>query len=356
MKRIFFLLLAIPFFAGSLAQAQGVLKGTVRDKDTGDPMAGAKVFLEDKTAGGLTGEDGKFEFNVRKNPPFTVIVTMISYDTLKTEVTSLDKSLNLRIAEQAIEVTGLEIIGHSITEKQQEEPLTVESMGSIAIKEVASEDFYASLGNLKGVDMTSASLGFKVVNTRGFNSTSPVRSLQIIDGVDNQAPGLNFSLGNFLGSSELDVQKVDLVVGASSAFYGPNAFNGVISMTTKNPFIHQGLSAQGRLGERNLAEAAIRYARAFKDKDDNDIFAFKINASFLRADDWNANNMAPTPQSLVGATNFGGYDAVNRYGDENVTEGSNNASSLSVNKGSVRPAPLQPMPLVEEPFHRVAVD
>lgn len=84
--------------------------------------------------------------------------------------------------------------------------------------------------------MTTASLGFKVINTRGFNSTSPVRSLQIIDGVDNQAPGLNFSLGNFLGSSELDVLKVDIVVGASGAYYGPNAFNGVISMETKSPF------------------------------------------------------------------------------------------------------------------------
>ena len=31
---------------------------------------------------------------------------------------------------------------------------------------------------MKGVDLTSASLGFRVINTRGFNSTSPVRTLQ----------------------------------------------------------------------------------------------------------------------------------------------------------------------------------
>ena len=114
--------------------------------------------------------------------------------------------------------------------------------------------------------MTTASLGFVVINTRGFNSTSPVRSLQLIDGVDNQSPGLNFSLGNFLGASELDVQKVDLIVGASSAFYGPNAFNGVISMTTKSPFVHQGLSASMKAGERALFETAVRYAQAYKTK------------------------------------------------------------------------------------------
>jgi outer membrane receptor for ferrienterochelin and colicin len=92
-----------------------------------------------------------------------------------------------------------------LKEKLKESPLTVESMGAQSIRETPASDFYEALGHLKGVDVTSASLGFRIVNTRGFNSTSPVRTLQVIDGVDNQSPGLNFSLGNFLGASELDV-------------------------------------------------------------------------------------------------------------------------------------------------------
>ena len=313
----------------SAIMAQNTLSGKVVDEESGDPMIGAKVFLPDGSAGALTDDEGEFEFPVSKTPPFELLVTYVSYDTLKFEVTELDKPLKLKLREKAIQMQMVEIVGRSISEKEAEQPLTVESMGSIAIKEVASADFYASLGNLKGVDLTSASLGFKIINTRGFNSTSPVRSLQIIDGVDNQAPGLNFSLGNFLGASELDVQKVDLIVGASSAFYGPNAFNGVIAMTTKSPFIHQGLSLQARVGERNLAEAAIRYAKAFKNKEGEDVFAFKVNAAFLRADDWQATNTDATPQSQVGRENPGGYDKVNTYGDENLTNGINNASSLS---------------------------
>lgn len=314
--------------AGSVLAQGGTLRGQLQDEDSGEPLAGAKIVVEGGIAGALTDEKGNFEFKVPKDPPFGITVTMISYDTLAITINNFD-ALKLRLKEEDIEIEGVEIVGRSISEKAAESPLTVESMGAIAIQQVANADFYASLGNMKGVDITSASLGFKIVNTRGFNSTSPVRSLQIIDGVDNQAPGLNFSLGNFLGSSELDVQRVDLVVGASSAFYGPNAFNGVISMTTKSPFIHTGLSAQGRLGERNLAEGAIRYARSFQNKDGEDVFAFKVNAYFMRADDWEATNMAATPQSQVGEDNFGGYDAVNRYGDENLTNGINNASSLS---------------------------
>ncbi len=110
------------------------------------------------------------------------------------------------------------MVGSRISDKQKQAPLTVESMDVIAIREAPSGDFYESLGNLKGVDMTAASMGFKVINTRGFNSTSPVRSLQLIDGVDNQSPGLNFSLGNFLGASDLDVMRVDMIAGASTAY------------------------------------------------------------------------------------------------------------------------------------------
>lgn len=321
----FIMLLTLPF----LGMAQGTVRGTVMDAGSGEGLAGARITVIGQAAGGMSDAKGRFSFKVPVDPPFQLKVNYVSYDSLIYRVASFDENHKLRLNESSVKLKGVVIEGISITEKQKEAPLTVESLSSIAIKEVAGADFYASLGNLKGVDMTSASLGFKVINTRGFNSTSPVRSLQIIDGVDNQAPGLNFSLGNFLGAPELDVQKVDLIQGASSAFYGPNAFNGVISMTTKSPFLHQGLSVQGRVGERNLLEGAVRYARAFKNKSGRDLFAFKVNAFFLSADDWPATNMDPTPQSDVDETNPGGYDAVNRYGDENLTPGINNDNSLS---------------------------
>jgi len=203
-----------------------------------------------------------------------------------------------------------------VSDKQKAAPLTVESMDLLAIKETPAENFYDGLGSLKGVDLTAASLGFKVINTRGFNSTSPVRSLQTIDGVDNQAPGLNFSLGNFLGSSDLDVLKVDLIQGAASAYYGPNAFNGVIAMETKNPFFQRGLAASIKAGERNLVSGAIRYADHILNKEGKPWMAFKLNFFALRADDWVADNNQAVDGSDSPQGNPGGWDRVNTYGDE----------------------------------------
>ena len=126
-----------------------------------------------------------------------------------------------------------------------------------------------------------------------------------------ESPGLNFSLGNFLCAPDLDIVTVDVIAGASTAFYGPSAFNGVISMQTKDPFQFTGLSASLKAGERNLTEFSMRWAAKVNEK-----FAYKINVFALKADDWEANNMDPTDISRDDATNPGGYDAVNRYGDE----------------------------------------
>jgi outer membrane receptor protein involved in Fe transport len=296
-------------------QAQTTIRGEILDEENNDPLIGANVIIEGTSEGTVTDFDGTFEFSTDAALPLNIIVSYTGYSAQTITVTNSDR-LDIKLSTDALTIETVEVRGQRISDKQKEAPLTIEALDNIAIKETASESFYDGLGTLKGVDLTAASLGFKVINMRGFNSTSPVRSLQIIDGIDNQAPGLNFSLGNFLGSSELDVNRVEIVVGASSAFYGPNAFNGVISMETKNPFFQEGISAMVKAGERNLLETAVRWADAIDNKEGLPVFAYKFNFSYLQADDWVADNYDPIDGSLVTADNPGGFDAVNIYGDE----------------------------------------
>jgi outer membrane cobalamin receptor len=316
----FFLFFACISFS-SFAQT---ISGTIIDDETNEPIVGASVGIKGTSIATASDFDGNFELKINQQPPFAIVVSFIGYNTSETQVSSLTQKLKIKVKSAELNLESVEVVGSRITEKQKESPVTIESMDIMAIKATPAASFYEGLGNLKGVDLTTASLGFTIVNTRGFNSTSPVRTLQLIDGVDNQAPGLNFSLGNFLGACELDVKSVELIVGANSATYGPNAFNGVISMNSKSPFIFQGLSVSAKAGERNLLEAALRYAKAFQNKDGDDKFAFKLNAFIMRAYDWEALNYDSASQSLVDTTNTGGYDAVNIYGDENQTNGTNN--------------------------------
>ncbi len=313
--QICFLITLISLIAFA-ASAQVNIRGSVTDSKNGEPLIGASIFVKESGEGTVTDYDGSFELRIKGDLPIVASVSYTGYEEQDVNITSASTKLVIKMEETAFTTSEIEIIGQRISEKQKASPLTVESLDLVAIKETASDNFYDGLGALKGVDLTAASLGFKIINTRGFNSTSPVRSLQIIDGVDNQAPGLNFSLGNFLGSSELDVVKVDMIQGASSAYYGPNAFNGVINMQTKDPFFQKGLSVMMKGGERSLFEGAIRWADAFKNKDGAEYFGYKFNFSYLRANDWVADNYNPVDDSRVTKDNPGRFDAVNIYGDE----------------------------------------
>ncbi|MFZ2897869.1 MAG: TonB-dependent receptor [Saprospiraceae bacterium] len=318
MRKLYKVLLVIllPLVMAFSARSQETLRGVVLDAANGEPLIGANVLIEGTSDGTITDFDGSFELRTRASFPLALSVTYVGYDDRKFDIAKPSTNLKLELNFSSTTLATTEIRGQRISEKQKASPLTVESIDVLAIRQTPTDNFYDGLGTLKGVDLTAASLGFKIVNTRGFNSTSPVRSLQLIDGVDNQAPGLNFSLGNFLGSSELDVAKVDLVVGASSAFYGPNAFNGVISMETKNPFVFSGLSAMVKGGERNLLETAIRYADVIKNKEQLPVLGYKFNFSYLRANDWEADNYDPVYDTDTGAENPGRFDGVNVYGDE----------------------------------------
>lgn len=307
-------LTALFLIATFLSSAQ-VLTGLVLDDKDGQPIPSIQVGEVGQSRPTVTNFDGEFQLRLVALPT-QIQVKALGYETVTLSVNSVDEPITIRLKADAQMIDEVSVVERRLSEKQAESALTVEALDLRAIQETPSASFYDGLGNLKGVDLTSASIGFKVINTRGFNSTSPVRSLQIIDGVDNQAPGLNFSLGNFLGASELDVLNVDIIAGASSAFYGPNAFNGVISMTTKDPFVFQGLDFSVKVGERRLNEYAVRWADAFGDRDGQSIFAYKLNIYYLSADDWEATNLDPTDDSPSPANNPGGYDAVNRYGDE----------------------------------------
>lgn len=322
------LLCFLGLFLSMNLSAQITISGKLLDDYTSNPIDGAKIKVKGMNAGAFSDEKGAFTISIQGDLPIVLISSFLGYSNVETIVSSGSEPIVIRLkTDKTLNLEEVNVRSFA-TDKEKESALSIETMSLAEIQETPSTDFYEGLSHMKGVDLTSASLGFKVVNTRGFNSTSPVRTLQIIDGVDNASPGLNFALGNFLGASELDLMKVEVVSGASSAFYGPNAFNGVISMYTKSPFKFQGFSASVKGGERMLNEYALRYAKAFQNKEGKDKFAFKLNFSYLSADDWVADNANSVAGLDTDENNPGGYDAVNRYGDENLSPNINNALDI----------------------------
>jgi outer membrane receptor protein involved in Fe transport len=178
------------------------------------------------------------------------------------------------------------------------------------------------------VDVHTASLTFRTVTTRGFVSSGNTRLNQLVDGMDNQAPGLNFSVSSIVGLTDLDVDNIEILSGASSVLYGSGGMNGTVLVSSKNPFKYQGLSYNIKQGimhvdgkQRNAAPYynwSFRYAKAFKNR-----IAFKLSAELIKGSDWQADDYRNKGQIGILSAVKGGnrqndpnFNGINVYGDE----------------------------------------
>ncbi|MGC3943708.1 MAG: TonB-dependent receptor [Chryseolinea sp.] len=223
-------------------------------------------------------------------------------------------------------LTELVVTASRHQESLLQAPASVEKMNQQFIRQSAQPGFFDAITNLKGFQVITPSLGFKVINARGFAHTTNVRFVQMVDGIDNQAPHIGAPIGNSLGPNDLDILSVELIPGSASAMYGMNAINGVANFTTRDPFLYQGIAISQKTGVNNInspdseatafSETNLRIAKAFNDK-----WAFKINGTFVKGTDWVANNrtdLNPNANTSTGLTDDSnpGADIVNQYGDE----------------------------------------
>jgi outer membrane receptor protein involved in Fe transport len=307
-----------------VAFSQTTITGNVVDESQ-EPVLGANITLLGVAIGTSTDYDGNFTLTVDQALPFSIEISSIGYQSVTQEVTSNNQTFNVSLIE-GDQLDEVVLSASRTPESVRESPVTIERFDARDIKMATSPDFYSSLENIKGVDINKGSLTFNSINTRGFATFANTRFVQLVDGMDNASPALNFAIGNFLGMNELDVNSIELLPGASSALYGANAFNGILFMTSKSPFDHEGISvyvktgitSQQAAGDNNFYDFGIRAAHKFSDK-----FAAKASFSYLSGTEWYAtdtnqyNLRAPgLPDQIIPFENQPAHDGLNIYGDE----------------------------------------
>jgi outer membrane receptor protein involved in Fe transport len=341
-SKCLFVAMAATITISASAQNSTTVSGSVKNAKSKELVSAVSVTVKGSSVGTFTDDKGTFRFSSIKNYPVTLVFSSVGF---------ANKEVTVNAAKTGVEVSlepsftlGNEVVvsASRVPERILESPVSIERVSTATIRNTAATNYYDILTNLKGVDVVAASLTFKSVGTRGFNSSGNTRLNQLIDGMDNQAPGLNFSVGSVIGLTELDVDNMELLPGASSALYGPGGMNGTVLINSKNPFKYQGLSFQIKQGI-NHVDAAQRPTSAYNDwavrwaKKVTDKFAYKITAENMTAQDWLANqsnNYSRGTGSPNGITIPGwrgidpNYDGVNFYGDETSQSLSSIASAV----------------------------
>lgn len=315
------------------AMAQNItINGNVRNSNTKEAAGAVSVTIKGEDGGTFTDDKGNFRISV-KNLPVTLLISSVGYDLQEVTVSTAGKAVQVEFVPS--NKLGQEVVvsANRVPQKIMESPVSIERVSAANIRNSPVANYYDVVTSLKGVDVTTASLTFKTPTTRGFNSSGNTRFNQLVDGMDNQAPGLNFSVGAIIGLSELDVDNIELLSGASSALYGPGGMNGTLLMTSKNPFKYQGLSFIVKEGVMHVGNNSgqapsayhnwnLRWAKKMSEK-----FAFKINAELIQAKDWLASDYRDYNRTATtGIVKSGNrqtdpnYDGINVYGDETTVD------------------------------------
>lgn len=308
------------------------ITGKIVNRATNESVSAVSVTIKGSQVGTFTDDKGNFKVSFSQKLPVTVLISSVGYALQEVVVTNAFETLNIQLVPSNSLGQEVVVSATKVAQKIMESPVSIERVSASNIRNSPVSSYYDILSSLKGVDFTTSSLTFKTPSTRGFNGSGSTRVNQIVDGMDNQAPGLNFSVGSVIGLTELDVDNIELLPGASSALYGPGGMNGTILINSKNPFKYQGLSFQIKTGVMNTdsryssASAyhnwSLRWAKKVSEK-----FAFKIGTEIISAKDWlgydtrNYNRKGTTGNIIPGdrATDPN-YDGINVYGDETTTD------------------------------------
>jgi outer membrane receptor protein involved in Fe transport len=314
------------------AQSTSTITGTVKNSTSTESLSAVSVTVKGGNAGTFTDDKGNFKLSLVQKLPITLVFSSVGFESKEVAVESNNAKLTVTLKSIYVLGSDVTVSASRVAERILESPVSIERVSSAQIKAAPVVNYYDLLANLKGVDVVAASLTFKSISTRGFNGSGNNRLNQLVDGMDNQAPGLNFSVGTMVGLTELDVDNMELLPGASSALYGSGGMNGTVLINSKNPFKYQGLSFQIKQGVNHVdnyqrPQAAyknyvVRWAQTIGDR-----FAYKISAEYTEAQDWLANNKTnysrlsnaatPNGQTIPGVRyNDPNYDGVNVYGDE----------------------------------------
>jgi outer membrane receptor protein involved in Fe transport len=325
------------------AQAPITLSGNVHNAVSKEKVPAVSVTIKGSTAGTYTDDRGNFRLTTTHSLPLVLVFSSIGFELQEVNVS--DASSPVQVDFRAASILGTEVVisASRVPERILESPVSIERVGAAAIRNSPATDYYDIMRTLKGVDVVSSSLTFTSVTTRGFNGSGNARVNQFVDGMDNQAPGLNFSVGSVIGLGQLDVDNMELLPGASSALYGSGGMNGTLLITSKDPFKYQGLSAEVKVGAMHLGKndpvssspfynIGLRWGQKVSDK-----FAFKLGMQYVTAKDWVANDSSNYTGAGTGSKNHPipgtrssdpNYNGVNVYGDE---------TSLDISNGSTTP-------------------
>jgi len=275
----------IIFYFAILSAQNGTIHGIVLDSKTNTPLIGANIIIQNTEFGQATDGDGKFIITGLPSDRYIFIASYIGYETKEQSITLRPGSADLDLTFK-LDVSTIDLQEYVITssrgrrEKITDAPAAISIISASRIRKESHGNLGDYFKNIKGVDFTASGLDSYNLSARGFNSSFSSRLLTLTDGRMANVPSLRLIAYNVIPVTSDDVEQIEVVLGPSSALYGPNAHSGVINIITKKPSEYLGTNISYTAGDRDFRKWQVRHSGK------NGNIGYKLSFVDFSAFDW----------------------------------------------------------------------
>ena len=264
---------------------------TVKGKITDgvEALYGVNVVIQGTTTGVITDDDGNFTLSSDQDFPWTLEISSLGFEGQTVVANSANQviSISLNSGEALDEVV---ISGSRKAEKAVNAASSIQVLGAKAIENKSSFNSLTLLDDMVGVQIDKHGANRTGVALRDNVDLFTTSTLVMLDYRTLNVNGIGFFDADVSNLSNLDLERVEVVLGPASALYGPGVGAGVVHYLSKDPFKHPGTSIELHTGgfekngsfDMNMFKMNFRHAVS----NDDDTFGYKFNLKYGENEDF----------------------------------------------------------------------
>jgi len=303
------LLISILLLLTTVAFAQKTITGIVTDAQTKEGMPQVSVKVKGTTIAAITDLEGKFSIVVPQDSTILVF-SYVGYSEKEVNISAVTGELNIVLESTDVGLNVIVVSASRSEEKILDAPASITVINSEKIQSQIATTAIDHLQYTPGVDVMKTGIVSSNVVTRGFNNIFSTATMVIVDNRIASIPSLRVNAYQMIPSSNLDIERMEVVRGPGSALYGPNAADGVFAIFTKSPLdiekqkwegtvsmgigtrakghdsvningVMKGVDEDRTIFDRGLINPEARIAVKF-----NERIGLKISGGYLVGNDW----------------------------------------------------------------------
>jgi len=241
MKTNYFLLLLI-FFAGLAFGQSFTLKGKISSTENGVPIHGATIIIAYNLVA-YSNAEGYFAITQLSAGKHQIKISSLGYKSFSTELEiDSDKQEDFALTPSAIELDEVVVSTNRTENYLRNSPFAESLVGKEEIQMRSTMSLPDILQNEPGVSLLRDGIWGTEVSIRGLNREN------VITLIDGSRIATSTDVAARLSMMNLnDIERVEVIKGASSSIYGSGATGGIVNIITKSPQLYDRFSLNGNV-------------------------------------------------------------------------------------------------------------